>query len=73
MARSGVGACGSSALARMIGNQRPQVPVILMSAYPELLAKDIASLASAVLCKPLEIAELRLECDRRSRVTAESR
>jgi len=41
----------------MIGNKRPQVPVILMSAYPELLAKDIAS-PSAVLCKPLEIAEL---------------
>jgi DNA-binding response OmpR family regulator len=47
----------SFALARMIGNKRPQVPVILMSAYPELLANDIAS-PSAVLCKPLEIAEL---------------
>jgi len=57
MARSGVGACGSSALARMIGNKRPQVPVILMSAHPELLKKE-RRLPDAALCEPLEIAEL---------------
>jgi DNA-binding NtrC family response regulator len=47
----------SSALARMIGNKRPQVPVILMSAHPELLTQDTTS-PSTVSCKPLEIAEL---------------
>ena len=47
----------SSALARMIGNKRPQVPVILMSAHPELLKKE-RLLPDAGLCEPLEIAEL---------------
>jgi DNA-binding response OmpR family regulator len=46
-----------SALARMIRNRRPQVPIILMSAHPELLEKDAASPGTA-RCKPLEIAEL---------------
>jgi DNA-binding response OmpR family regulator len=46
-----------SALARMIRNRRPQVPIILMTAHPELLEKDVAS-PNAALCKPLEIAEL---------------
>jgi DNA-binding NtrC family response regulator len=45
-----------SALVRMISNRRPQVPVILMSAHPELLERDVVS-PCAVLCKPLEIAE----------------
>ena len=52
-----VGEPHSSALARMIRNRRPQVPIILMTAHPELLEKDVAS-PSAVRCKPLEIAEL---------------
>jgi DNA-binding NtrC family response regulator len=47
----------SSALARMIRNRRPQVPIILMSAHPELLGKDVIS-PGTVLCKPLEIAHL---------------
>jgi DNA-binding NtrC family response regulator len=46
-----------SALVRMISNRRPQVPVILMSAHPELLERDVVS-PGAVLCQPLEIAEL---------------
>jgi len=46
-----------SALGRVIRNRRPQVPIILMTAHPELLEKDVAS-SNAVLCKPLEIAEL---------------
>jgi DNA-binding response OmpR family regulator len=46
-----------SALARMIRNRRPLVPIILMSAHPELLEKDVAS-PSAVRCKPFQIAEL---------------
>jgi CheY-like chemotaxis protein len=45
-----------SALARMIRNRGAHLPVILMSAHPELLAKDITS--PAVHCQPLEIAEL---------------
>jgi DNA-binding NtrC family response regulator len=45
-----------SALVRMISNRRPQVPVILMSTH-ELLERDVVS-PGAVLCKPLEIAEL---------------
>ena len=44
-----------SALARMIRNRRPQVPIILMSAHPEVL--DVASPCVAS-CKPSEIAEL---------------
>jgi hypothetical protein len=31
------------ALARMIRNRRPQVPIILTSAHPELLGKDVVS------------------------------
>ena len=45
------------ALARMIRNRRPQVPIILMSAHPELLEKDTTS-PNAAQCKPFEIAEL---------------
>jgi DNA-binding NtrC family response regulator len=45
-----------SALVRMISDRRPQVPVILMSTH-ELLERDVVS-PGAVLCKPLEIAEL---------------
>jgi DNA-binding NtrC family response regulator len=45
-----------SALVRMIRNRRPQVPVILMSAYPELLENAVSP--DAMLCKPVEIAEL---------------
>jgi len=45
------------ALARMIKNKKPNVPIILMTAYPELLKKEVA-LPGAALCKPLEIAEL---------------
>jgi len=47
----------SSALARVIRNRRPQVPIILMSAHPELLGKDVIS-PDTVLWKPLEIAQL---------------
>ena len=46
-----------SALARMISNRRPQAPVIVMSAHPEFLERDVVS-PGAVLCQPLEIAEL---------------
>ena len=52
-----VGEPHRSALVCMISNRRPQVPVILMSAHPELLERDVV-LPGAVLCKPLEIAEL---------------
>jgi DNA-binding response OmpR family regulator len=45
------------ALARMIKNKKPHVPIILMTAHPELLNKEVA-LPGAALCKPLEIAEL---------------
>jgi DNA-binding response OmpR family regulator len=45
------------ALERMIKNERPRVPIILMTAHPELLGNEVA-LPSAALCKPLEIAEL---------------
>jgi len=45
------------ALERMIKNKRPRVPIILMTAHPELLGNEVA-LPSAALCKPLEIAEL---------------
>jgi DNA-binding response OmpR family regulator len=44
-------------LERMIKNKRPRVPMILMTAHPELLGNEVA-LPSAALCKPLEIAEL---------------
>jgi DNA-binding response OmpR family regulator len=46
-----------SVLARMIKNKRPHVPIILMTAHPELLKQEVA-LPGAALCKPLEIAEL---------------
>jgi CheY-like chemotaxis protein len=46
-----------SALARMIKNKKPHVPIILMTAHPELLKQEVA-LPGAALCKPLEIAEL---------------
>jgi two-component system OmpR family response regulator len=46
-----------SVLARMIKNKKPHVPIILMTAHPELLKQEVA-LPDAVLCKPLEIAEL---------------
>ena len=45
------------ALVRMIKNKTPCAPIILMTAHPELLKKEIA-LPGASLCKPLEIAEL---------------
>jgi DNA-binding response OmpR family regulator len=45
------------ALARMIKNKKPHVPIILMTAHPELLKQEVA-LPGAALCKPLEIAEL---------------
>jgi CheY-like chemotaxis protein len=45
------------ALARMIRHKNPHVPIILMTAYPELLEGQVA-LPGAVMCKPLEIAEL---------------
>jgi CheY-like chemotaxis protein len=45
------------ALARIIKNKRPRAPIILMTAHPELLKNEIA-VPGAVLCKPLEIAEL---------------
>jgi DNA-binding response OmpR family regulator len=44
-----------SALARMIGDRRPQVPIIMLIAHPE--AQDVASPRDA-RCKPSEIAEL---------------
>jgi two-component system OmpR family response regulator len=46
-----------SVLARMIKNKKPHVPIILMTAHPELLKQGVA-LPDAALCKPLEIAEL---------------
>jgi DNA-binding response OmpR family regulator len=46
-----------SVLARMIKNKRPHVPIILMTAHPELLKQEVA-LPGAALCKPLEITEL---------------
>jgi len=45
------------ALARMIGNERVRVPVILMTTYPEVLDGEVA-LPGSVLCNPLELAEL---------------
>jgi DNA-binding response OmpR family regulator len=45
------------ALARMIKNKRSNVPIILMTAHPELLKKG-GGLPGAALCQPLEIAEL---------------
>jgi CheY-like chemotaxis protein len=44
-----------SALARMIRNRRPQVPIIMLIAHPE--AHDVAS-PCVGRCKPSEIAEL---------------
>jgi two-component system, NtrC family, response regulator len=45
------------ALARKIKNKSPRGPVILMTAHPELLTEEAAP-PGAVMCKPLEIAEL---------------
>jgi DNA-binding NtrC family response regulator len=45
------------ALARIIKDKRPRAPIILMTAHPELLKNEIA-VPGAVLCEPLEIAEL---------------
>jgi DNA-binding response OmpR family regulator len=45
------------ALARRIKNKSPRGPVILMTAHPELLTEEAAP-SGAVMCKPLEIAEL---------------
>jgi two-component system, response regulator FlrC len=49
------GESDGSALARMIRNRRPQVPIILMSAHPQVL--DVAS-PCVTRFKPSEIAEL---------------
>jgi DNA-binding response OmpR family regulator len=43
------------ALARMIRNKGPRVPIIMMTTYPELFEGEVAGSA---LCKPLELAEL---------------
>jgi len=45
------------ALARMIRNKRPRVPIILMTMCPDLLEREVA-LPGSVLCNPLELAEL---------------
>jgi hypothetical protein len=45
------------ALARMIKNKGPRVPVIMMTTYPELFEGDVALPGSAPF-KPLELAEL---------------
>ena len=49
------GEADSSALARMIRNRRPQVPIIMLIAHPD--AHDVAPPCVA-RCKPSEIAEL---------------
>ncbi len=49
------GESDGSALARMIRNRRPQVPIVMLIAHPE--AHDVASPCIA-RCKPSEIAEL---------------
>jgi two-component system, OmpR family, response regulator len=46
-----------SALVRMIRHKKPRVPIILMTAHPELLEGEVA-LPGAVLCTPFELAEL---------------
>jgi DNA-binding response OmpR family regulator len=60
------------ALARMIKNKRPHVPIILMTAHPELLKKEVV-LPGAALCRPLEIAELcrAIRCVSRNRVAGD--
>jgi DNA-binding response OmpR family regulator len=45
-------------LARTLRNKRPTLPVILVTAYPELLEGDSA-LPGLVLHKPFELATLR--------------
>jgi DNA-binding response OmpR family regulator len=45
------------ALAQMIRNKGPRVPIIMMTTYPELFDGEVAVPGSA-LCKPLELAEL---------------
>ena len=44
-------------LARTIRNARPRIPVILVTAYPELLAGETA-LPGLVFNKPVELATL---------------
>ena len=41
----------------MLQNKKPRVPIILMTAHPELLKSEV-NVLGAVMCKPLEIAEL---------------
>ena len=53
----GIGEPHGLALSRMIRDKRPRVPIILMTAYPELLEGEVAP-PGAVLCKPFELAEL---------------
>jgi DNA-binding response OmpR family regulator len=45
------------ALARMIRNKKPRVPIILITTHPKLLEGEVA-LPGSVLCNPLELAEL---------------
>lgn len=45
------------ALTRLIRNKRPRVPVILMTTYPDVFEDEVA-LPGAVLCKPVELAEI---------------
>jgi DNA-binding NtrC family response regulator len=44
----------SCKLVRMLKNWKPGVPIVVMTAHPELLKDDISTMA----CKPLEIAKL---------------
>ena len=46
------------ALARTLRQKRPKLPVILVTAYPELLEGE-SPLPGLVLCKPFELATLR--------------
>jgi CheY-like chemotaxis protein len=45
------------ALARMIRDKSPRVPVILMTAYPDLVDGEVPR-PGALLCEPFELAEL---------------
>jgi two-component system response regulator HydG len=45
-------------LARMIRQKKPRIPVILMTAYPDLLQGE-SSLPGLVFHKPVELATLR--------------
>jgi DNA-binding response OmpR family regulator len=44
-------------LARMIRNNKARSPIILMTAYPELLEGKVA-LSGSATCNPMELAEL---------------